>query len=212
MASLQLIKKGWQTGYRLRVCAGGKRHSVWLGPLREREAMTVKLQVEAVIDSQKLRTPLPTETQRWLAQIPAELRGRLREVLGVSKTVDEAVELYVVHVEATHKPSTARAAADTLEQFASHFGSLQLRSLTAVQIDSWLAKQNVCESTVGKHVKHLRTWLAWCRDPAQGYCDSELSITTPATIGVGAKEFVDLKEFERVINYFTDPEMEPSWR
>lgn len=205
MASLQLITKGWQTGYRLRVCTGGKRHSVWLGPVRDREALAIKRHVEAVVDSQQMRTPLPTETQRWLTQISAELRVRLREVLGVAKTVDEAVENYLQWYADQNKAGTVRASTDTLEQFASHFGSQQMRSLTGEEIDHWLAQLNVAGPTVGKHAKNLRSWLKWCK--TANYCDAELVIATPSTIGVGEKEFIDLAEYQRVIDSFDDVEM-----
>ncbi len=207
MASLQHIKTGWQTGYRLRVCTGGKRHSVWLGPVREREAKAIQLHVEAVIQSQKLRTPLPTETQRWLRDLAAELRQRLSPVLGTSKSVDEAAEAYIAHVEATHKDTTARAAEDTISQFAAHFGSQSMRSINGDHIDTWLIRQNVAESTLGKHVKILRTWLKWCL--AENLIDTIPSISTPATIGVGAKEYIDFSEFQKVIEYYAhDKEMQ----
>ena len=207
MASLQQIKHGWQTGYRLRVCTGGKRHSVWLGPVRHREATTIQSHVEAIIESQRCATPLPNETQRWLAQMPAPLRSRLGCVLGVAKTVDEASEAFIAHVEATHKPTTARATADTLDQFGTDCGQQLLRSLSGSDIDAWLARQNVAESTLGKHVKHLRTWLAWCVE--QHWIDAAPDIHTPATVGVGAKEFIDPVEFQKVIDHFAgDVEMQ----
>lgn len=207
MASLQKITKGWQTGYRLRVCTGGKRLSVWLGTIRDREAMAVKLHVEAIIASQRMQTPLPAETARWLKDLPAELRLRLRDVLGAAKSVDEAVEAYVSEMETQLKDATLRTQADTLEQFAADFGSQQLRSLTGAAIDQWLRERNVAESTIGKHAKHLRTWLKWCL--AKHYCDADLTIATAATIGVGHKEFVPLDEFQRVIDFFVhDPEMQ----
>lgn len=207
MASLSKISEGWQAGYRLRVSTGGKRHSVWLGAIRDREAMAIKIHVEAVVDAQRMKTPLPAETQRWLRELSPELRVRLRGVLGSTKSVDEAVEEYLEQLAASEKDSTVRAHADSLEQFASYFGSQNMRSLNGESIDEWLRQRNVSESTIGKHAKHLRTWLKWCK--AQDYCDRELAIATPATIGVGEKEFIPLVQFKRVIEYFADdPEMQ----
>ncbi len=204
---LQNIKKGWQSGYRLRVCTGGKRHSVWLGTIREREAITIKLHVEAVIESTRLKTPLPAETQRWLRELQPDLRKRLSDVLGTSKTVDEAVEAYIAHVEATHKATTARGSSDTLDQFAAHFGTTLVRSLTGDQIDAWLRQQNVAASTIGKHVKHLRSWLRWCE--RQRFVDSLPTIATSAAIGTGEKQYIEFERFQRIIDHFQgDGEMQ----
>lgn len=207
MASLQHIKDGWQTGYRLQVCTSGKRHSVWLGNVRKNEATTVKLHVEAVIQSQRLQTPLPSETQRWLRELSAELRLRLRPILGHERSVDEAADQYVAHCEATLKVTTARANADTVNQFASHYGSQMLRSISGEQIDLWLLRQNVAASTIGKHVKNLRAWFAWAL--TQRMIDNVPTIDTPATIGVGDKSHIDFDVYQKLIDYFDrDPEMQ----
>ncbi len=202
MASLQHIKHGWQTGYRLRVSHEGKRHSVWLGPVREREAVAVRLHVEAIQQSQRLRTPMPAETQRWLRA--TTLKPKLSFLLGLDKTVDEAVEEYIARETAINKATTVRAKEDTLNQFASHYGTLSMRSLTGDQIDTWLARQNVVASTIGKHVKQLRAWLKWCLD--EQLVDSMITIKSPSTVGVGAKQFVDVGMIQKVIDHFAgDP-------
>lgn len=207
MASLFQVKNGWQTGYRLQISISGKRHSVWLGPVRKSEATTIKLHVEAVLQSHKLRTPLPTETQRWIKELPAELRSRLRPVLGTDRTVDEVADLYVAHCEATLKVSTARGNADTANQFAADYGSMNIRSISGEQIDIWLGRQNVAASTVGKHVKNLRAWFSWLL--RSNYIDAVPTIETPSTIGVGEKEFIDFDTFQRIIDHFAgDREMQ----
>jgi hypothetical protein len=207
MASLQHIKNGWQTGYRLRVCTGGKRHSVWLGNVRRREADTVQLHVEAIIQSQRLQTPIPSETQRWIRDLSADLRTRLRPILGVERTVDEAADAYVVYCEKQLKPTTARSNADTVTQFAADYGSSSLRLITGDQIDTWLLRRNVAASTIGKHVKHLRSWFAWALQ-AQ-LIESAPTIETPATIGQGEKQFIDFDQWQKVIDHFASkPEMQ----
>ena len=207
MASLFQVKTGWQTGYRLQYRTSGRRHSMWLGNVRDSEARRVLLHVSAIEEAIKLKTPIPSETLRWLAD-HAQYRQSLAPLLGTSKTVDEAADLYYLHVQANHKETTARAAEDTIGQFASHFGNQPLRSITGETIDGWLARQNVAASTVGKHVKILRTWLRWSL--AQHLIDTVPQISTPSTIGVGEKAYVDFDgQYQQLIDYFAgDREMQ----
>lgn len=205
MATLSKVD-GWQTGYRLRVSIDGKRHSIWLAMART-QAEAVHEHVEAVMRSQKLGTPLPPETMRWRSKLTPDLRERLSPVLGMTKTVDQVIEAYTKHVETTYKENTARSTSYTLEQLADEFGELSIRELTAEQVDLWLFRCNVSESTIGGHVKTLRTFFKWCA--SQHYIDSPITITAPATIGVGEKEFIDWGEFQKVIEYFAgDTEMQ----
>lgn len=202
MASLFQVKTGWQTGYRLQVSVAGKRQSVWLGNVRKAEATTTKLHVEAIMQSQRLDTPLPSETQRWLKDLPRDLRKRLAPILGTERTVDEAVDMYVAHCEATLKPTTADTTAATLSQFAADHGSRSIRSISGEQIDTWLFRRNVAPSTVGKHVKIIRAWLAWCT--REHILDAVPDIATKAKIGVGEKKFIQFELYQQLIDHFAD--------
>ena len=207
MASLSRITKGWRTGWRLRISVDGTRHSVWLGDVRKSEAEAIKAHVNALEQSHKLGTPIPAETQRWISKMPSDLRQRLNIVLDISKTVTQLVAIYTAHVQKTHKETTARSVSNTLTPFADQFGSELIRTLTSDQIDQWLRTLNVSESTLGAHVKILRTWMRWCT--AGHYLDATIAISTPATIGVGEKEMIDWREFQRVIEHYGgDAEMQ----
>lgn len=195
-----------RTGYRLRAYAAGdssRRFSIWLGEIPSREAETIKRHIEAVLDSQKLGTPMPGETQRWLGRIPELLRRKLIPVLGTARNVREAVDQYIVWATRTHKPSTVETMTCTLNQFASEFGRVQMRSLAAVEVDQWLSTRNVRANTRAKHAKHLKTWIFWCRKA--GFVD-DLQLNTAAYIKAGNKEFITREKFDRLMIAFTDAE------
>ena len=165
MASL-IHESGSRTGYRLQsydAADSRRRHSIWLGEISEREAETIKRHIEAVVESQKLGTPMPGETQRWLAKITDGLRRKLAAILGTARSVTEACDAYNKFCESEHKQSTALSVAATLEQFAAEFGRMQMRSLAAEDVDRWIQNRNVGANTTAKIAKHLKTFVKWSK-------------------------------------------------
>lgn len=207
MASLTYETKT-RTGYRLRAYKPGnsaRRFSVWLGDVSPREAETAKRHIEAVIESQSLGTPMPGETQRWLSKVPDSLRRKLSPVLGHARNVRDAIDSYLEECERVHKASTVRSTRNSLEAFALHFGRSQMRSLVGEEIDRWIELRNVSGNTAAKIAKHVKTFVTWSRK--RGWVD-DLRIATSSAVGVGSKDYVEVKEFERLIKHFTgQPQM-----
>lgn len=201
MASLT-YETGKRTGWRLRAYSAADsrvRHSVWLGDMRERDARTIRCHIEAVYDARKHGTPVPGETVRWLTQIDARLRTKLAPMLGAARTVHEATFEFLRAHAAQHKASTMRAYTQTLSLFSGSFGTRQMRSLIAADVDTWLDRLNMAPNTVAKHAKQLKTFLAWCQ--TQDYIDS-LRIRTSSAIGVGDKDFIPADALQKWIDHF----------
>jgi integrase len=207
MASLTYETKT-RTGYRLRAYEPGnsaRRFSVWLGDVSPREAETAKRHIEAVIESQSLGTPMPGETQRWLGKVPDSLRRKLSPVLGQARNVHDAVDSYLTECERIHKASTVRSTQNSLESFAQHFGRQQMRSLVGEDIDRWIQMRNVSSNTAAKIAKHVKTFITWSRK--QGWVD-DLRISVSSAVGVGSKDYVEVKDFDRLIKHFAkQPQM-----
>ncbi len=195
-----------RTGWRLRAYAAidsGRRYSIWLGDIPGKEAETIRRHVEAIIESHKLGTPMPGETQRWLARIPDALRTKLIPVLGTARNVAQAVEAYLQWASTQHKPSTVATIGGTLRSLAKHFGPTQMRSLAAEDLDRWLATRNVAANTVAKQAKQIKTWVLWCR--RQHWVD-DLVVKTSSTIKPGKKQFVTTAAFDQLMAAITDRE------
>lgn len=202
-----------RTGWQLRAYApaaggasagGAVRHSIWLGDIAEREARKVKAHVEAILEARKLGTPVPGETNRWLAKCEPGLRRKLAPLLGASRSVGDAIDEYLA--DNPNKPTTVGSYRDTLDQFHSAFRNRAMRSLSGAEVDAWLAEQNVSANTVGKHAKNLKTWIRWCR--GCGFVD-DLHIATPSTIGVGSKTLLSAAVLQQWIDSLgTDPHLQ----
>jgi integrase len=207
MASL-LFESGSRTGYRLQsydAADSRRRHSIWLGDISAREAETIKRHIEAVIESQKLGTPMPGETLRWLGKLPVALRRKLTPVLGGAKSVGEAIDAFTDHLWREKKESTQRNYARTLDLLRSQFGNRQMRSLTAEEIDLWSRSINVSSNTAAKYTRHLQAFINWCK--TKRWVD-ELQLTNSRAVGVGEKRFIVADELQRWIDAFADdPQM-----
>ncbi|QDV22880.1 tyrosine-type recombinase/integrase [Aureliella helgolandensis] len=206
MASLTHESNG-RTGWRLRVydpTDSDRRHSVWLGEMPAREAEKIRRHVEAVVESQKLATPMPGETLRWLSKIDDRLRRKLAPLLGAARTLRQAVAAYLLEVARQHKRSTVEAYADTLRQLCDSFGHVQMRALSAEVLDDWLGGLNTTPNTRAKHAKQLKTFLRWAR--RQRWVD-DLEIRSSSAIGVGKKSFIEVGAFDSLLSHFHDPEM-----
>lgn len=180
-----------------------RRHSVWLGDITEREAHTIRRHVEAVIESQKLGTPLSGETVRWLNKSSEALRTKLAPLLGAAKSVRQAVEAYELWASTALKPSTVRGNMQTLGEFRADFGGRQMRSLVADEIDQWLRTRNVSPNTTAKHAKNLKAFIGWAR---RLRLVDDLRLDSSSSITAGKKEFVGAERFERLLREFRDPE------
>ena len=201
MASLT-HETGTRTGYRLRAYAVGdsrRRHSIWLGDMTANAAARLKAHVEAIQEAQRLGTPLPGESQRWLTALGGDLQLKLAPLLGTIRTVAQAVDEYLDWDGRHNKPSTVRAHSDTLIPLVRRFGALPLRSVAADQIDGWLKHQNVDANTVGKHAKTVKAFVKWC---VERDLMDQLRIRTSSSIGVGKKQMISEADFAALIDSF----------
>lgn len=207
MASLTYETKT-RTGYRLRAYEPGnsaRRFSVWLGDVSPREAETAKRHIEAVIESQLLGTPMPGETQRWLAKVPDGLRRKLAPMLGAAKSVDEAVKAFEHYLWQNKKDSTQRNYSRTLAMLSDNFGRRQMRSLAGEEIDAWVGSINVSANTCAKYTRHLAAFFNWCK--LQRWVD-DLQLRGSRAVGVGKKRFLEDAELQKWIDAFrAEPQM-----
>jgi hypothetical protein len=205
MASLTHESKN-RHGWRLQcydVHDSRRRHSIWLGEMQPKDAEKIKRHIEAILESQKMDTPMPGETVRWLATISDTLRKKLSPLLGSARTVAEAIDAYVEWAESNNKASTVSSSRHTLDAFRNAFSRHQMRSLSSDAVDQWIAATNVSGNTTAKHAKNLKSFIAWARQ--RGWVD-DLKLHSSSTINAGSKEFIGVERFDELLAEFTDPQ------
>jgi integrase len=197
-------RTGWQLqAYSPR--SAGKRHSIWLGELPEREARKIKLQIDALCESLKLGTPIPGETLRWLESLSPQLRVKLAPLLGAAKTVDDAATEFLDWSGSQRAASTTTAKQSIIRLLVRQFGHRQLRSLSPAEVDAWLDGLNVAASTLATRANQLTSFFSWCRK--QGWLE-EFRLATAKTICVGKKDFLGNDMLQLWIDQFRDdPQM-----
>jgi len=122
----------------------GTRPSIWLGKVSQRAAESIKLRVERLIESQRLRRPHDPEMLDWLEGLDDEMAGKLsgvglippRESLGAA-TLAEFIDGYIAG-RTDVKGDTATVYGHTRRCLVRYFGAEKLLAEIAPgDADEW---------------------------------------------------------------------------
>ena len=134
----------------------GKRRTIRLGRLPQRDAETVLGHVEALLVAHEHGTPTPASTAAWLAGLSDEAHDRIARVGLVPRrgavTLGELLDRYVA--TAVVKKSTADARRQTTNSLTAHFTREKpLNEITPADADAWrraITDAGLAPATVSK--------------------------------------------------------------
>jgi integrase len=173
MASLNRLPKGrWQIQVMVPVDGGKVRRSIRPGKMSKRTAEGIKAHVEHLVAAKASGQPLNPATADWLAEIDADLYGRLARVGLIEAreavTVEEEPTLATftnayINSRQGAKPNTIRNMRRARQQLINHFGTdILLREVTEGDADDWyqhLVGKGYALATIGRDVKRARQFF-----------------------------------------------------
>jgi integrase len=190
----------------------------------EREAKTyVQLKEIELLNQGKEGVMFPAEIRVMAHRAKAQL-----EPLG--KTIDDAVEFYLKHVETEKGSVSVEQAVDELIQnrrgagrsklycgdlkfhlgrFGKEFTGRSVASISTKEINAWLAKLDVGPVTRNTFRRDVRTLFSFCRDA--GYCaENPATATTRAKEPSREVEVLSVEDARRLLAT-SSPELLPYW-
>lgn len=160
----------------------GKRRSIRLGKVSQREAEGVKWRIEALVSASLRDCPLHDDVSRWVAGLDDRMADKLAAVGLIaprrSATVGGLLDAFLA--ANTHvKPATRVMWRHTLRNLRDHFGEArQLRSIGRAEGEGfrqWLTEQRLAAATVARRLQLTRQIFAYAvrcewieRNPFQG--------------------------------------------
>ena len=147
-----------------------KRRTVRLGKMNKKNASAVKLKVEHLITAAITRTPLDTDTARWVASIGDDLAGKLAAVGLVPErpkatTVAALIQAYRDIVAARQKPASQTVVRTIANDVLGHFNPSGLASgvssADAEAFKDHLQTRGLAPATVSRRLRFVRTIFAF---------------------------------------------------
>lgn len=153
MASISREKNGRRTIQF--VAADGKRKSIRLGKLSQRQAEAVKVKVEQLASAAETGHAPDAETSRWVADLDAVLADKLARVGLVPEREARAIQAFIdgyIEKRRDVKPATLTVWGHTRRNLIEFFGpDRPLREVTPGEADEWrlyLVEQGLASNTV----------------------------------------------------------------
>ena len=147
-----------------------KRRTVRLGKMNKKNASAVKLKVEHLITAAITRTPLDTDTARWVASIGDNLAGKLAAVGLVPErpkatTVAALIQAYRDIVAARQKPASQTVVRTIANDVLGHFNpsgpASGISSADAEAFKDHLQTRGLAPATVSRRLRFVRTIFAF---------------------------------------------------
>jgi hypothetical protein len=198
------------------VAGDGRRKSIRLGRVSQREAQEIKLRVERLVAAQTANLATDHETAQWLARIGNDLAAKLAAVGLVTPRQSFTISLgqwlkqYREH-RADVKEGTSTNYGIVANRLLAFFpAERELNSITEGDADRWLVwlKQKYAGPTVSKSVKVARQF--WAQAIRDGLASSNpfSHLRTPSEVNTARAFFVDRTTMVQVLAACPDDE----WR
>lgn len=152
----------------------GRRRSIRLGRLTEREAANFRDGVDNLLAARRNGSLLDRATARWAADLPDGLANKLakydlvepRQQQGQGAVEKTTVERFIdgyISGRANLKPNTRRNYDQTRRYLVQHFGGdRELASITPGDADQWreeMLKAGLSQATVNREAKRVRQFF-----------------------------------------------------
>lgn len=153
---------------RLQFTFARKRRTLYLGDLPKKAAQTIRAHVEHLVNAAESRSPVPTETARWVGELGDDLHAKLAGVGLVparlsARTVPEFVTEWLAGKEAAgYKPTSLLAWGQTVAELSAHFKGRPLPSLTHADGEAFrdrMRGRRLRPTTIHKRVSHAKNML-----------------------------------------------------
>jgi integrase len=147
------------------VASDGKRMTIRLGKVSQRDAESVKVKVEHMVAAVRSNLPLDSETASWLANIGDDLASKLAAV-GLTRerataTLGPFLDSYIAR-RTDVKPNTNRNLIAARDRLVEYFGDARpLKSVTPGDADAWLLwlRERYASGTAGRTVKRAKQFF-----------------------------------------------------
>ncbi len=149
------------------VAPDGKRRTIRLGKMPQKQAEAVKLRVEHLVSAKFSGHALDAETARWVSELELGLAERLARVGLIPKPesarLEEFLESYL-ESRADLKPRTIKKLKTTRDRMVEFFGGERsLRDMNEGDADDWrlsMVTKGLSENTVRKHIAIAKQFFA----------------------------------------------------
>ncbi len=197
----------------------GKRRSIRLGKMSQREAEGIKWRVESLVSASLSGCPLPDEVSRWVATLDGQLADRLaaaglvprRRRAGDGLTFAEFARQYIA-ARPGMKPNTLKNYRQTERSLVDYFGPDRLLTeITPGDCDDWKAYQEAkgyAPATIGRDVKRARRYFRAAVRKKLIAENPMQDVKAPAQVNAARMFYVTREVTERIIAACPDAE----WR
>lgn len=170
MASLDCVKHGGRSTWRVRIYIRKKREVISLGSYSEAEADEARQHIECLLDAKDRNQLPPRKTRLWVDGIAEELHERLavlgllepRSIVKAERTLIAYLRAYVEDRTDWKKPENYKQAIDKLESYLKR--DVPLGALKQSDVERWhrwmLHTLKLSPNTSGQNVKRCRQIMA----------------------------------------------------
>src|SRR5262245_29068351 len=187
------------------VAPDGRRKSVRLGKVSQREAGEVKVRVERLLAAQTANLSLDAETAQWLANVGDDLAAKLAAVglaaprASASTALGQWLKDYRDHRADVSKGTSTNYGIIANRLLAFFPADRPLHVITAGDADRWLVwlKQQYAGPTVSKSVKVARQF--WAQAVRDGLAPGNpfAHLRTPSEVNTARAFFVGREAFRQ---------------
>ena len=212
MASISKEPNGYRT---IQFVGGdGKRRSIRLGKVSQRQAEAVKLRVEALNAALISKCPLDGDTAAWVAEIGDDLAAKLAAVGLIPERASAVLgEFLAAYVERRTdiKPRTRINLEACQARLIEFFGKDRpLKSITPGDADAWLLwlRERYANGTAGRTVKRAKQFFRSAVRSRLIPSNPFEDVKPPSQVNESRKHFVSQETTRKVLDACPDAE----WR
>lgn len=195
----------------------GKRHSIRLGKISQRNAEAIKARVERILEAQFSRQALDADTAQWLGEIDDSLHSKLAKVGLVESREEKAVQALGAYLDdyvarrIDVKPATKIGWGHAVRNLREFFGeNRDLVSITEGDAEDFkmhLLGQNLASATISKRLKNARMFFAMAKKRKLITDNPFAGVGVPAGTSPERQHFVTMEDTKKLLAVSN-----PTWR
>ncbi len=195
----------------------GKRHSIRLGKISQRNAEAIKTRVERILESQLARQPLDADTALWLGEIDDSLHSKLARAGLVESREKKAVKTLGVFLadyvtsRIDVKPATQEVWRQVILNLNNHFGAdCDLTSINEGHADDFkmfLISERLAPTTIHKRLQFVRMFFQSAKKKKLILENPFAETSAPAGSPKDRQRFITVEDTEKLLAVAN-----PTWR
>jgi integrase len=212
MASISKQPNGHRT---IQFVAGdGRRRSIRLGKMSQRDAEGVKVKIEALNAAHVSKIPFDNDLARWVAEIGDDLAGRLAAVGLIPERQAAVLDAFLagyIGKRTDVKPRTQINLESTRRRLVEFFGrNRALKTITPADADAfsiWL-KERYASTTQGRTIRRAQQYFRHAVRGRLIQTNPFQDVKAPSQVNESRKVFITLDMAQKVLDACPDAE----WR